>query len=83
MTTLRIPRMKIEWTDAELRQWTAEHPPGTRVRYWPARNGAEFKDDEIVSLPWRLAQGTPLVRLFGRAGGVALDHLMKLPEGGA
>jgi hypothetical protein len=77
--TLRIPRMKRNWTDAELRQWAAEHPPGTRVRYWPARNGAEFKDDVIDSEPWRLSHGEPIVGIANRSGGVALDHIVKLP----
>jgi len=78
-STIRIPRPKAKWTRAELGEWTAQHPVGTRVRYWPARNGAEFRDGTIRSEPWILGHGAPVVSISGTAGGVALDHITKLP----
>jgi len=71
--------MKERWSDAELRDWIADHPVGTPVRYWPARNGAEFRDSTIASEPWRLGHGQPIVQIAGKGGGVSIDHLTKLP----
>ncbi len=77
MKTLKIPRRRRAWTDAELEVWAAAHPPGTPVRYWPTRGRDEHVDTAIRSEPWMA--GRAIVKIEGIAGGVALDHLTKLP----
>lgn len=80
---LTIPKAKRRWTDKDLKKWVALHPVGARVRYWPGRSSPEHRDTVIESAPWRLGDGTPLVAIEGVNGGVALDHLRKLPPPGA
>ena len=76
---LRIPPRKRKWRDAEVSAWAAEHPEGTPVRYWSVRGDDAFIDATIRSEPWRLGNGEPIVKITGITGGVALDHLRKLP----
>lgn len=78
---IKIPKTKKKWTDAELLAWAQAHPVGTRVRYWPCRDYPdESRDTAIRSEPWRLGHGVPIVKIEGTSGGVALDHLTRLPE---
>lgn len=77
---LKIPRSKRTWTDTELAAWAADHPVGTLVRYWSVRGEPEHVDARICSEPWRLGHGFPIVKIEGISGGVALDHLAKLPQ---
>lgn len=80
-TKIKIPKRKNKWTDEELEAWMVAHPEGTRVRFWPMRGyDDEFEDAEIRSEVWRLGHGDPIVKITGRAGGVALDHLCKLEQ---
>lgn len=78
MKTLKIPARKHKWTDPELAEWAAEHPVGTAVRFWPVRGMDTSEDAQIRSEVWRLGNGDPIVKITGRAGGVALDHLRRL-----
>lgn len=77
---IRIPPMQRHWSDVEMAAWSDAHPIGTRVRYWPARNGDEFVDTTVMSRPWRLGHGAPVVQLDRVRGCLALDHIAKLPE---
>ena len=75
---LRIPARKNRWSDDELAAWAAEHPKGTPVRFWPVRGQAAFRDEIILSDPWWLGIGRPMVKISGISGGVALDHLRRI-----
>lgn len=79
MSAPQIPPRKDRWSDAELARWAAEHPIGTPVRYWPLRGA----DDEYIDVltrsnPWRLGHGHAVVMIIGVAGGVSLDHVVKI-----
>jgi len=76
---MKIPKRKRTWTDAQLAQWTAAHPLGTRVRYWSVRGDDVHHDTMVLSAPWRIGH-VPIVSVAGVSGGVAIDHLAKLPQ---
>lgn len=65
-------------------QWNSNHGIGTPVRYWPLKKNGRFVvagdstkpvDTETRSEAWELGDGTPVVAIKGKSGGVALDHL--------
>ncbi len=67
-------------------EWNAKHPVGTRVLYWPISGpeyAHEFVDTVTRSEAWELGHGAAVVKIQGRAGGVLLEHLVLLPQGGA
>ncbi len=80
---MKIPKRKEKWSDDELLKWSIEYPVGTAVRYWPVRSGGGNRDTSIASIAWRLPHGTPIVKLHGLAGGVAIDHVVRLSGGGS
>lgn len=57
--------------------WNATHPVGTRVRYQPVKGIDVFEETTTRSEAWEVC-GTPVVKIVGRAGGCALDHLTVL-----
>lgn len=59
-------------------QWNAAHPVGTPVRYWPIWPPIESVpavDTRTRSEAWALGDGTAVVMVEGRSGGVALSHI--------
>lgn len=59
-------------------QWNKEHPPGAHVRYWPILppiDGCPPVDAVTRSEAWELGDGSPVVLITGRSGGVRLSHL--------
>lgn len=57
------------------RAWNVSYPVGTPVRFWP---GVRSGDGELAvtrSEAWELGDGTPVVAVEGRAGGIALSHV--------
>jgi len=69
------------WTAAD---WNAAHPVGTPVIYRPIRGrDAGMCWTATRSEAWDLGDGTPVVSVKGRTGGVSLEHLTVLsPERG-
>ena len=58
--------------------WNAAHPVGTAVRYWPVYPPIESApplDTATRSEAWALGDGTVVVCVVGRSGGVALSHV--------
>ena len=58
--------------------WIAAHPVGTAVRYWPVYPPIESVpplDTTTRSEAWALGDGTVVVCVVGRCGGVALSHV--------
>lgn len=58
--------------------WNAAHPIGTRVRYWPILppiDSAPPLDTTTRSEAWTLGDGSVVVKVVGRSGGVHLGHL--------
>ena len=58
--------------------WNAAHPVGTRVRYWPIMPPTESEpplDTTTRSEAWRVGDGSVVVKVVGRAGGVHLGHI--------
>ena len=55
-------------------------PIGTWVRYWPVRGAAESRVTKIRSAPWKLGNGTIIIKIEGQAGGVHCKHLQPLPQ---
>lgn len=62
--------------------WNRHHPPGTHVRYHPVMPSGTVGpvDAQTRSEAWDLGDGTPVVKLEGKVGGVSLAHLEVLPE---
>lgn len=63
-------------------QWNEQHPVGTAVRYWPIWPPIESVpavDTRTRSEAWHLGDGTTVVMIEGRTGGVALSHIEVLP----
>lgn len=59
-------------------QWNAAHPIGTAVRYWPVYppvDGIPPVDTKTRSEAWALGDGSAVVMIDGRTGGVALSHI--------
>lgn len=59
-------------------EWNSKHPVGTAVRYWPVLppvNSMPPTDTVTRSEAWALGDGTAVVLIEGRSGGVALSHV--------
>lgn len=62
--------------------WNAKHPVGTRVRFWPIYppiDGVPPVDTETRSEAWAIGDGSVLVSIVGKNGGVCLTHVEVLP----
>jgi hypothetical protein len=62
--------------------WNAEYPVGTAVRYWPIyppSEGFPPEDTTTRSEAWTLKDGSVVVLVSGKAGGVHLSHVEVLP----
>jgi len=62
---------------------TADHfnelyPEGTQFRYYPVRGDVEFIETKTRSHAWELGDGTPVVLIEGKTGGVCIEHLRAL-----
>jgi hypothetical protein len=62
--------------------WNAAYPVGTRVRYWPVYppHGIPPVDTTTRSEAWALGDGSAVVLIAGKSGGVWLSHVEVLPE---
>lgn len=61
-------------------EWNERNPVGTPVRYFPVKGEWDHVDSETRSIAWDLYSGTPVVKIKGRVGGVALGHLLILSK---
>lgn len=52
--------------------WNATHAVGAKVRYWPVETNTR-------SEAWTLGDGSVVVMIVGRTGGVHLSHIEVLP----
>jgi hypothetical protein len=68
-------RAPMTYDGDELDRWNAEHPVGTAVRFMPVRGRPEYEDTRTTSEAWALGSGDFVVKVEGRTGGVAVDHL--------
>ena len=61
--------------------WNAAYPVGTRVRYWPVcpPHGIPPVDTTTRSEAWTLGDGSVVVLVDGKSGGVHLSHIEVLP----
>ena len=62
--------------------WNAAHSVGTRVRYWPVLppiDSAPPIETQTRTPAWTLGDGTAVVSVSGKAGGVALTHIEVMP----
>lgn len=58
--------------------WNAAYPVGTLVRYWPIYppiDSVPPVDTATRSDAWTLGDGTVVVCVVGKSGGVALSHI--------
>lgn len=58
--------------------WNAAHPVGTPVRYWPIWppiDGVPPVDTTTRTPAWTLGDGSAVVSIVGRTGGVHLSHV--------
>lgn len=65
--------------------WNAAYPVGTKVRYWPVYppiDSIQPVDTTTRSEAWALGDGTVVVSIAGKSGGVALSHI-ELRQAGA
>ena len=64
-------------------EWNERHPIGTPVVYWPVyppEPGIGPVETKTRSEAWPLGHGEVVVKVEGRAGGVALSHIELLVE---
>lgn len=54
---------------------TEELPSGTLVRYWPGAREGAGTISRTRSEVWELGHGTPVVKVDGYSGGIALTHV--------
>jgi hypothetical protein len=62
--------------------WNATHPVGTAVRYWPVYPPIACIppcDTTTRSEAWALGDGSVVVLVAGKTGGVWLSHVEVLP----
>jgi len=62
--------------------WNAAYPVGTAVRYWPIyppSEGFPPEDTTTRSEAWTLGDGSVVVLVSGKTGGVHLSHVEVLP----
>jgi hypothetical protein len=62
--------------------WNVAHPVGTPVRYWPIYppiEGIPPVDTTTRSEAWTLGDGSVVVLVEGKTGGVHLSHIEVLP----
>lgn len=52
-----------------------QHPPGTPVHFWPGIRLVEPLKSRTRGEAWALPSGEAVVRVEGRAGGIALSHI--------
>lgn len=58
--------------------WNASYPVGTKVRFWPVYppiDGIHPEDTTTRSEAWALGDGSVVVLVVGRTGGVHLSHV--------
>lgn len=55
--------------------FNAAHQPGTPVLFWPGIRQAEPLESTTRGTAWALPSGHAVVRVHGRAGGIALTHI--------
>lgn len=62
--------------------WNAAYPVGTAIRYWPIYppvDGVPAVDTTTRSEAWELGDGSVVVLIAGKSGGVHLSHVEVLP----
>lgn len=64
----------------EVDQFNAAVPPGTPVLYWPGAREGEGRESVTRSAAWLMGEHTPVVKVEGYAGGIALTHVMPVPR---
>lgn len=60
-------------------QFNGLYPEGTAFRYYPVRGDDDFLETKTRSHAWELGDGTPVVLIEGRTGGVCVEHLRAVP----
>ncbi len=66
--------------------WNSTYPVGTHVRYWPIYPPIESAppvDTTTRTIAWTLGDGSVVVSIVGKTGGVHLSHVEVLNEGDA
>lgn len=62
--------------------WNETYPVGTRVRYWPIYppiDSVSAVDTVTRTEAWTLGDGSVVVSIAGKSGGVHLSHIEVLP----
>ena len=59
-------------------EWNRSYPPGTKVFYKALTDNSSMHDmmTRTRSEAWTLGDGSPVVLVEGKSGGVSLDHLI-------
>lgn len=64
---------------SELEQIAERFPIGADVLYFPLQGSFDFEATKIRSIPWALGHGDIIIKVEGRAGGVAIGHIRPSP----
>lgn len=68
----------------QVAEWNAQHPVGTRVRYWRGERKGEPSGEGITHSPATVLGGhTAVAWIEGCSGCVALSHVEAVQHGGA
>lgn len=60
-------------------QFNEKYPIGTKVLYWPFTRDEEGIQSETRTPAWNLGDGSPVVSVNGKAGGIHLSHVEVTP----
>jgi hypothetical protein len=70
--------MVFDLSEHTAESWNVTHPIGTLVRYWPIYPPIESAppiDTTTRSEAWELGDGSVVVCIVGKSGGVSLSHV--------
>lgn len=66
---------KRERAEEAAAAFNKKHPSGTAVHFWPGIRVAEPQTSRTRGEAWALPSVDAVVRVEGRAGGIALSHI--------
>lgn len=60
-------------------EFNEKYPVGTEVLYWPGARTDQAGIPSVTRSPaWEVGDGTPVVSVAGKSGGIALSHIEPL-----
>ena len=71
----RKARQKTKHGCRSAAEWNAKYPIGTQVQVWSGKREGSGDRGATCTEAWDLGDGTPIVGVTGKSGGIALTHV--------